>query len=71
VCAGGAKALLEASWGCRGGREGRTMTERSKAREGECPKEGKAQESQGLAARRNLASVLPTSRGRKPLKRGR
>ena len=41
MVAGGAKALTVVSWGCRGGREGRMVTERSKAREGECPKEGR------------------------------
>jgi len=35
------------------------VSERSKAREGECPKEGKTQESQELATRRNLASYAP------------
>ena len=55
----GAKASKGGDVGFRGGREGRTVTVRSKAREGECPKEGEAQESQGLATRRNLASDAP------------
>jgi len=44
---------------------------RLRAREGEYPKEGEGQESQGVVRRRNPEAASLTGEGRKPLKRGR
>jgi hypothetical protein len=52
-----------AKGGC-GGRSGR-------GREGECPREGEAQESQEAAGPWRHGGGIPTGRGSKPLQRGR
>jgi hypothetical protein len=44
---------------CRGGRETGHGSREAKGREGECPKEDEAQESQGHRTRRNPATVRP------------